>query len=171
MASYSGLRTMLLGAFAAPYVLGALLDEACLAHVIHAARHMRLRRLNRIGGHFGRQRADFLGLGRKCIDLLLPNRLSAAPRSRRGSRPRPSSWPGRNQNNCTSFSKASSVPGSKHMATLGSPTEAKPRVIVWGNCRYQLVADPRGPRRPGDFSTLALSCCANAPIMLVPSPV
>ena len=51
---------------------GRAADSACLAHVIHAARHMRLRRLNRIGGHFGRQRADFLGLGRKCIDLLLP---------------------------------------------------------------------------------------------------
>src|SRR6516165_5817506 len=34
---------------------------------------------------------------------------------------------------CTSFSKASSVPGSKHTATLRSSTEAKPRVDVWGN--------------------------------------
>ena len=32
----------------------------------------------------------------------------------------------------TSLSKASSVPGSKQTATLGSSTEAKPRVTVWG---------------------------------------
>ena len=34
---------------------------------------------------------------------------------------------------CTSLSKASSVPGSKHTATFRSSTEAKPRVDVWGN--------------------------------------
>jgi hypothetical protein len=32
----------------------------------------------------------------------------------------------------TSCSKASSVPGSTQTATLGSSTETKPRVIVWG---------------------------------------
>jgi hypothetical protein len=40
------------------------------------------------------------------------------------------------------------VPGSKQTAVLRSSAEAKPRVIVSVEaCRYQLVADPRWPRR------------------------
>src|SRR6476646_6938862 len=45
-------------------------DSARLAQLFHAARDLRLDRLDRIGGHLGRQRADLLGLGRQCVELL-----------------------------------------------------------------------------------------------------
>src|SRR5262249_32362207 len=38
------------------------------------------------------------------------------------------------RSNSISFSNATSVPGSRHTATFGSPTAAKPRVIEWLNC-------------------------------------
>ena len=52
-----------------------------------------------------------------------------------------------------SLSKASSVPGSKQTATLGSSTEAKPRVVVWG----KLVDISLSPTLAGRDASIAWS--------------